>query len=55
MLNLQVEQLQTNLTEQHKQIEMLTARLEEQSKQIQRLNAQVEVGKPAAKVVSNKP
>jgi hypothetical protein len=40
---------------QHKQIATLTAQLREQAAQIQKVSAQVEMSKPAAKVVVNKP
>jgi hypothetical protein len=36
-------------------MEVLTAQLKEQAAQIQKVSAQLEVSKPAAKVVVNKP
>jgi hypothetical protein len=36
-------------------MEVLTAQLKEQAAQIQKVSAQLEVSKPAAKVVANKP
>src|SRR5581483_588385 len=55
MLNLKVEKLQATVAQQHKQIETLTTQLKEQAAQIQKVSAQLEVSKPAAKVVVNKP
>jgi hypothetical protein len=48
MLNLKVQNLQATVAQQQKQIEALTAGL-------QKVSAQLEVSKPAAKVVVNKP
>ena len=50
-----VEKLEATVAQQQKQIETLTAQLKEQSAQIQKVSAQVEMNKPAAKVVVNKP
>jgi len=55
MLNLKVQNLQVTATQNQQQIEMLTAQLKEQAAQIQKVNAQLEMNKPAAKVVVNKP
>jgi Chaperone of endosialidase len=46
---------QATVAKQQKEIETLTARLEEQAAQIQKVSAQLEMSKPAAKVVVNKP
>jgi hypothetical protein len=48
MLNRKVQELE-------KQVEALTAQLKEQAAQIQKVSAQLEMSKPAAKVVVNKP
>ena len=50
-----VEQLQATVAQQQKGMEVLTAQLKEQAAQIQKVSAQLEVSKPAAKVVANKP
>ena len=66
MLNDKVEKLQATVAQQQKQIETLTAQLKEQAAQftaqlkeqaaqIQKVSAQLEMGKPATKVVVNKP
>ncbi len=55
MLNDKVEKLQVVVQLQQKQIGALTAQLKEQAAQIQKVSAQVEMSKPAAKVVVNKP
>src|SRR5213080_2771593 len=55
MLNRTVESLQATITQQQKQIEMLTAQLKENAAQIQKANDKLEMSKPAAKVVVNKP
>jgi uncharacterized coiled-coil protein SlyX len=47
--------LEATVAQQQKQIETLTAQLKEQSAQIQKVSAQLEMSKPAAKVVVNKP
>ena len=41
--------------QQQKEIATLTAQLKEQAAQIQKVSAQLEMSKPAAKVVVNKP
>jgi len=43
------------ISQQQKGIEVLTAQLKEQATQIQKVNAQLEMRKPAAKMVINKP
>ena len=50
-----VEELQATVAQQQKGMEVLTAQLKEQAAQIQKVSAQLEVSKPAAKVVVNKP
>jgi len=55
MLNLKLEKLQATVMQNQQQIETLKIRLKEQAAQIQKVNAQLEMSKPAAKVVVNKP
>ena len=55
MLDRTLESLQATITQQQQQIETLTAQLKEQAAQIQKASAQLEMNKPAAKVVVNKP
>jgi hypothetical protein len=55
MLDVKVQNLRATVTQQQQQIEMLTAQLKENTAQIQRANAELEMNKPAAKVVVNKP
>jgi hypothetical protein len=55
MLNVKVQNLRVTATQQQQQIETLTAKLKENAAQIQKANAQLEMNKPAAKVVVNKP
>ena len=55
MLNLEVQNLEATITQQQQQIETLTAQLKEQIAQIQKVNAQLEMSKPAAKIIVNKP
>ena len=50
-----VEELQSTVAQQQKGMEVLTAQLKEQASQIQKVSAQLEVSKPTAKVVVNKP
>jgi hypothetical protein len=50
-----VEQLQATVAKQQEGMDVLTAQLKEQAAQIQKVSAQLEVSKPAAKVVVNKP
>jgi uncharacterized coiled-coil protein SlyX len=47
--------LEATVAQQQKQIQTLIARLNEQATQIQKVSAQLEMSKPAAKVVVNKP
>jgi hypothetical protein len=55
MLDLKVQNLRATVTQQQKQIATLTAQLKEQAAEIQKANAELEMRKPAAKVVANKP
>ena len=55
MLDRTLESLQATITQQQQQIETLTAQLKEQAAQIQKASAQLEMNKPTAKVVVNKP
>jgi hypothetical protein len=50
-----VEQLQATVAQQQKGMEVLTTQLKEQAAQIQKVSAQIEMSKPTAKVVANKP
>ena len=50
-----VQDLETTVAQQQKGMEVLTAQLKEQAAQIQKVSAQLEMSKPAAKVVVNKP
>jgi hypothetical protein len=50
-----VQNLEVTVAQQQKGMEVLTAQLKEQAAQIQKVSAQLEVNKPAAKVVVNKP
>src|SRR4029450_7657763 len=50
-----VEEQQANIAELKWTVGVLTAQLKEQAAQIQKVSAQLEVIKPAAKVVVNKP
>ena len=54
-LNLKVQNLRATLAQQQQQIQKLTAQLKENAAQIQKANAHLEISKPAAKVVVNKP
>jgi hypothetical protein len=55
MLDLQVQNLEATITQQQQQIETLTAQLKEQVAQIQNVNAELEMDKPTAKMIVNKP
>ena len=55
MLNLKVQNLRATVSQQQQQIETLTAQLQENTAQIQKANAQLELNRPEAKVVVNKP
>ena len=55
MLDLKVQNLRATVSQQQQQIETLTAQLKENAAQIQKANAALEMNKPAAKVVANKP
>jgi hypothetical protein len=50
-----VQELTATVAQQQKGMEILTAQLKEQAAQIQKVSAQLEMSKPAAKVVVNKP
>jgi hypothetical protein len=50
-----VEEQQAAIGELKSTVGVLTAQLKEQAAQIQKVSAQLEVNKPAAKVVVNKP
>jgi hypothetical protein len=50
-----IAELKSTVTQQQKGMAILTAQIKEQAAQIQRVSAQVEVAKPAAEVVVNKP
>jgi Chaperone of endosialidase len=50
-----VEELQAIVAQQQKGMEVLTTQLKEQAAQIEKVSAQLEMGKPATKVVVNKP
>jgi hypothetical protein len=50
-----VQELTAAVAQQQKGMEVLTAQLKEQAAQIQKVSTQLEVNKPAAKVVANKP
>jgi hypothetical protein len=47
--------LRATVTQQQKQIETLTAQLKENAAQIQKASDQLEMSKPTARVVVNKP
>src|SRR5438552_10624663 len=55
MLNRNVQNLQATVTEQQHQIDILTTQVKENAAQIQKANAKLEMNKPPAKVVVNKP
>ena len=54
-LNIEVQNLEATISQQQNQIEILTARIQEQIAQIQKVNARLEMNKPAAKIIANKP
>ena len=55
MLDRQVQDLETTITQQQQQIDTLTAQWKEQASQIQNVNAHLEMDKPTAKMIVNKP
>ena len=55
VLDLKVQNLRATVSQQQQQIETLTAQLKENNALIQKANAELEMNKPAAKVVANKP
>jgi hypothetical protein len=50
-----VQNLEVTVAQQQKGMEVLAAQLKEQAAQIEKVSAQLEMSKPAAKVVVNKP
>jgi hypothetical protein len=50
-----VQDLETTVAQQQKGMEVLMAQLKQQAAQIEKVSAQLEMTKPAAKVVANKP
>ncbi len=54
-LDLKVQSLRATVAHQQEQIETLMARLKEQAAEIEKANASLEMSKPTAKVVANKP
>jgi hypothetical protein len=50
-----IAELKSTVAQQQKGMEVLTTQLKEQAAQIQKVSAQLEMNKPAAKVVVNKP
>ena len=55
MLDRQVQDLEATITQQQQQIDTLTAQWKEQASQIQNVNAHLEMDKPTAKMIVNKP
>src|SRR5262245_8246060 len=55
MLDRTVESLEATITHQQQQINALTAQLKENATEIQKANDQLEMKKPVAKMVANKP
>ena len=55
MLDFEVHNLEATITQRQRQIEILTAQIEEQIEQIHEVNARLEMKKPAAKNIVNKP
>jgi hypothetical protein len=55
MTNLEVESLEATIAQQQDQLERLAAQNKEQIAQIQKMNARLEMNKPAAKTIVNKP
>jgi len=50
-----VQDLETTVAQQQKGMEVLMTQLKQQAAQIEKVSAQLEMTKPAAKVVVNKP
>jgi len=50
-----VQDLETTVAQQQKGMEVLMAQLKQQAAQIEKVSAQLEITKPVAKVVVNKP
>jgi hypothetical protein len=55
MLNLEVQILEATISQQQNQIQILSAQIKEQAAQIQKVNARVEMNKPPATIIVNKP
>jgi chaperonin cofactor prefoldin len=55
VLDVKVQNLRATVSQQQQQIETLTAQLKENTALIQKANAELEMDKPSAKVVANKP
>ena len=55
MLNLEIQNLEATISQQQNQIEMLTSQVKEQIAEIQKVNIRIEMNKPAAKNIVNKP
>ena len=55
MLNLEVQSLETTISQQQDQLEILTVQIKKQAGQIQKVNARTEMNKPATKIIVNKP
>jgi hypothetical protein len=54
-LTLEIQNLEATISQQENQIEILTAHLKEQTAHMQKVNAWLEMNKPAAKIILNKP
>jgi hypothetical protein len=55
MLGLKIHNLKATIVQQQQQIDTLIAGLKEQAAEIEKANARLEMNKPVAKVVVNKP
>ena len=55
MLKVEIHNLEATISQQQNQIEILTGRIQEQIAQIQKVNARIEMNRPAARNISNKP
>ena len=55
ILKVKVQNMRATVMQQQQQIERLTAQLQDNTAQIQKANAQLDMGKPAAIIVVNKP
>jgi hypothetical protein len=54
MLNFEVQNLETTISQQQNQIETLNAQIKEQIEQIRKVNARLEMNKPATQIIVNK-